>query len=125
TKQLAKRYTENAEAYQFYLKGRYFVTTKRTEEWIKRGIEYFQKAIDLDPNFALAFTGIADAYGFLASSTGGWSPHKAYPLAKAAAMKALEIDDTLGEAHCSLGFSHLLYDWNFSEAGNQFKRALE
>ncbi|MET0753620.1 MAG: protein kinase [Pyrinomonadaceae bacterium] len=124
-KQLAKRYTENAEAYQFYLKGRYFVTTKRTEEWIKKGIEYFQKAIDLDPNFALAYTGIADAYGFLASSTGGWSPHKAYPLAKAAAMKALEIDDTLGEAHCSLGFSHLLYDWNLSEAGNQFKRALE
>jgi serine/threonine-protein kinase len=124
-KQMAKRYTENAEAYQFYLKGRYFVTTKRTEEWIKKGIEYFQKAIDLDPNFALAYTGIADAYGFLASSTGGWSPHKAYPLAKAAALKALEIDDTLGEAHCSLGFSHLLYDWNLSEAASQFKRSIE
>jgi serine/threonine-protein kinase len=124
-KQLAKRYTENTEAYQFYLKGRYFVTSKRTEEWIKKGIEYFQKAIDLDPNYALAYSGIADAYGFLASSTGGWSPHKAYPRARAAAQKALELDDALGEAHCSLGFSHLLYDWNWREAERQFKRAIE
>jgi serine/threonine-protein kinase len=124
-KQLAKRYTENTEAYQFYLKGRYFVTSKRTEEWIKKGIEYFQKAIDLDPNYALAFSGIADAYGFLASSTGGWSPHKGYPRAKAAAQKALEIDDALGEAHCSLGFSHLLYDWNWKEAASEFEKAIE
>jgi eukaryotic-like serine/threonine-protein kinase len=124
-KQLAKRYTENSEAYQFYLKGRYFVTSKRTEEWIKKGIEYFQKAIDLDPNYALAFAGIAEAYGFLASSTGGWSPREAYPKAEAAAMKALELDDTLGEAHCSLGFSRLLYDWNFAEAEREFKRAIE
>jgi TolB-like protein/Flp pilus assembly protein TadD len=124
-KQLAKRYTENTEAYQFYLKGRYFVTTKRTEEWIKKGIEYFQKAIDLDPNYALAYSGISEAYGFLASSTGGWSPHKAYPKAKAAALKALELDDALGEAHCSLGFSYLLYDWNFAEAEREFKRAIE
>lgn len=124
-KRIAKRYTDNAEAYQFYLKGRYFVTSKRTEEWIKKGIGYFQKAINLDPNYALAYTGISEAYGFLASSTGGWSPRKAYPRAKAAAMKALELDDALGEAHCSLGFSHLLYDWNFDEAEEHFKRAVE
>jgi TolB-like protein/Flp pilus assembly protein TadD len=124
-KQLSKRYTENSEAYQFYLKGRYFVTSKRTEEWIKKGIEYFQKAIDLDPNYALAYSGIAEAYGFLASSTGGWRPHDAYPKAEAAATKALELDDTLGEAHCSLGFSRLLYDWNFAEAEREFKRAIE
>lgn len=124
-KQLSKRYTENTEAYQFYLKGRYFVTSKRTEEWIKKGIEYFQKAIDLDPNYALAYSGIAEAYGFLASSTGGWSPREAYPKAEAAAMKALELDDTLGEAHCSLGFSQLLYDWNFAEAEREFKKAIE
>ena len=123
-KNLAKRYTDNTEAYQFYLKGRYFVTTKRTEEWIKKGIEYFQKAIDLDPNYALAFSGIAEAYGFLASSTGGWSPHKAYPKAEAAAMKALELDDSLGEAHCSLGFSRLLYDWDFAEAEHHFLEAI-
>jgi serine/threonine protein kinase/Flp pilus assembly protein TadD len=124
-KQLSKRYTENSEAYQFYLKGRYFVTSKRTEEWIKKGIEYFQKAIDLDPNYALAFSGIAEAYGFLASSTGGWRPHDAYPKAEAAALKALELDDSLGEAHCSLGFSRLLYDWNFPEAEREFEKAIE
>lgn len=124
-KQLAKRYTKNTEAYQFYLKGRYFVTSKRTEEWIKKGIEYFQKAIDLDPNYALAYSGIAEAYGFLASSTGGWSPRNAYPKSRAAALKALELDDALGEAHCSLGFSRLLYDWDFADAERQFKRAIE
>ncbi len=124
-KKLAKRYTDNSEAYQLYLKGRYFVTTKRTEKFIKKGIGLFQKAIDLDPNYALAFSGIAEAYGFLASSTGGWSPHKAYPKSKAAALKALEIDDALGEAVCSLGFSRLLYDWDFAEAEKNFKRAIE
>jgi serine/threonine protein kinase/Tfp pilus assembly protein PilF len=123
-KKLAKRYTRNAEAYQFYLKGRYFVTAKRTEEWIKKGIEYFQKAVDLDPSYALAYSGIAEAYGFLASSTGGWPPHEAYPKAKAAALKALEIDDTLGEAHCSLGFFRLLYDWNWTQAEREFKKAI-
>jgi eukaryotic-like serine/threonine-protein kinase len=124
-KQLSKCYTENTEAYQFYLKGRYFVTTKRTEQWIKKGIEYFQKAIDLDPNYALAYSGIAEAYGFLASSTGGWSPRKAYPKAKAAARRALELDDALGEAHCSLGFSYLLYDWDFAEAEREFQKAVQ
>ena len=124
-KKLAKHYTDNAEAYQLYLKGRYFVTTKRTEKFIKKGIGLFQKAIDLDPNYALAYSGIAEAYGFLASSTGGWAPHKAYPKAKAAALKALEIDDRLAEAYCSLGFSRLLYDWDFTGAERDFKRAIE
>ncbi len=124
-KKLAKHYTENAEAYQLYLKGRYFVTTKRTEKFIKKGIGLFQKAIDLDPNYALAYSGIAEAYGFLASSTGGWSPHKAYPKSKAAALKALEIDDRLAEAYCSLGFSRLLYDWDFADAEKNFKKAIE
>lgn len=124
-KRLVKRYTENSEAYKFFLKGRYFVTTKRTEEWIKRGIEHFQQAIDLDPNYALAYSGLADAYAFLASSTGGWSPREAYPKAKAAALKALEIDEALGEAHSSLGFFSLLYDWNLPEAEREFKRAIE
>jgi eukaryotic-like serine/threonine-protein kinase len=124
-KRLVKRYTENSEAYKFYLKGRYFVTTKRTEEWIKRGIEHFQQAIDLDPNYALAYSGLADAYAFLASSTGGWSPREAYPKAKAAALKALEIDEALGEAHSNLGFFSLLYDWNLPEAEREFKRSIE
>jgi tetratricopeptide (TPR) repeat protein len=122
---LQKRYTENTEAYQFYLKGRYFVTQKRTENWIKKGIGYFQKAIDLDPNYALAYSGMAEAYCFLGSSTGGWAPRKAYPKAKAALLKALELDDALPEAHSTLGFAHLLYDWNFVEAESQFKRAIQ
>lgn len=124
-KRLRKRYTDNTEAYQFYLKGRYFVIAKRTEEWIKKGIEYFQQAIDLDPNYALAYAGIAEAYGFLASSTGGWAPRDAYPKAKAAAEKALELDQELAEAHCSLGFARLLYDWDFPGARASFQRALK
>jgi serine/threonine protein kinase/Flp pilus assembly protein TadD len=123
-KRLAKRYTENNEAYHLYLKGRYY-TSKRTGEWIQKGIEHFQQAIDLDPNYALAYVGLADAYGFLASSTGGWAPREAYPKAKAAASKALELDDSLGEAHCSLGFFRLLFDWDFAAAEREFKRAME
>lgn len=124
-KQLKKSYTDNTKAYQYYLKGRYFVTTNRTEEWIKKGISYFKKAIALDPDYALAYAGLAEAYGFLASSTGGWLPRKAFPKAKTAALEALEIDDALGEAHCSLGFFYLLYDWNFEAAEREFKRAIE
>jgi TolB-like protein/Flp pilus assembly protein TadD len=123
-RRLSKRYTKNTEAYQLYLKGRYY-TNKRTGEWIKKGIECFQQATDLDPAYALAYAGMADAYAFLASSTGGLPPTECYPKAKAAAMKALEIDDMLAEAHTSLGFAHLLYDWEFTEAEREFKRAIK
>src|SRR5882724_6164629 len=123
-KRLAKRYTEITEAYHFYLKGRYY-TNKRTTEWINKGIEQFQQAIERDPNYALAHAGLADAYAFLASSTGERPPAEWYPKAKAAALKALELDAALAEAHTSLGFSRLLYDWDFEEAGREFKRAIE
>ncbi|MGB7923615.1 MAG: hypothetical protein WCF57_10255 [Pyrinomonadaceae bacterium] len=123
-KRLAKRYTENTAAYDLYLKGRYY-TNKRTGEWIKKGIECFQQATDLDPNYALAYGGMAAAYAFLASSTGGLPPVECYPKAKAAATKALEIDDSLAEAHTSLGFAHLLYDWDFAKAERAFKRAIK
>ena len=123
-KRLVKRYTENTAAYDLYLKGRYY-TNKRTGEWIKKGIECFQQATDLDPGYALAYGGMADAYAFLASSTGGLPPVECYPKAKAAAMKALEIDESLAEAHTSLGFAHLLFDWDFTEAEREFKRALK
>jgi TolB-like protein/Flp pilus assembly protein TadD len=123
-KRLVKRYTENTAAYHLYLKGRYY-TNKRTEEWIKKGIDYFQQAIETDPNYALAYAGLADAYAFLASSTGGLPPRETYPQAKAAAEKALLIDDALAEAHTSLGFFHLMYDWNFKEAEREFKRAIK
>ena len=121
---LVKRHTDNTEAYRLYLKGRHFVH-KRTPDWIKKGVECFLQAIDLDPNYALAYAGLAEAYGFLASSTGGQPPREAYPKAKAAATKALELDETLGEAHCTLGFFRLLYDWDFAAAENEFRRAIE
>jgi len=121
---LIKRYTDNTEAYRLYLKGRHFVH-KRTPDWIKKGVECFLQASDFDPNYALAYAGLAEAYGFLASSTGGQRPREAYPKAKAAATKALELDETLGEAHCTLGFFRLLYDWEFTAAENEFKRAIE
>ncbi|MGH9855119.1 MAG: protein kinase domain-containing protein, partial [Blastocatellia bacterium] len=121
---LVKRYTDNTEAYRLYLKGRHFVH-KRTPDWIKKGVECFSQARDLDPNYALAYAGLAEAYGFLASSTGGQRPHEAYPRAKAAATKALELDEALGEAHCTLGFFRLLYDWDFAAAEEEFKRAIE
>jgi eukaryotic-like serine/threonine-protein kinase len=121
---LIKRYTDNTEAYRLYLKGRHFVH-KRTPDWIKKGVECFLQASDLDPNYALAYAGLAEAYGFLASSTGGQRPREAYPKAKAAATKALELDETLGEAHCTLGFFRLLYDWDFAAAENEFRRAIE
>lgn len=123
-KRLAKRYTESTEAYHFYLKGRFY-TNKRTTEWIEKGIEHFKQAIERDPKYALAYAGLADAYAFLASSTGERAPGDAYPQAKAAALKALELDDALAEAHTSLGFFRLLYDWDFVEAGREFKRAIE
>jgi serine/threonine protein kinase/Flp pilus assembly protein TadD len=121
---LAKRYTDNIEAYHLYLKGRYY-NNKRTPEWIRKAIEHFQQAIDVDPNYALAYAGLADSYAFLASATGGQRPRESYPLAKAAALKALELDDTLGEAHCSLGFFRLLYDWDFVAAEREYNRAVE
>jgi serine/threonine protein kinase/Tfp pilus assembly protein PilF len=123
-RKLVKHYTDNTEAYHLYLKGRH-CNSKRTAPWIKKGIEFFQQAIDLDPNYALAYAGIADSYGFLASATGGHPPRDVYPKAKAAALKALELDETLGEAHCSLGFFHLLYDWDFAAAEREYKRAIE
>ncbi|HVG32824.1 MAG TPA: tetratricopeptide repeat protein [Pyrinomonadaceae bacterium] len=123
-KRLIKRYTENTEAYHLYLKGRYYVN-RRTGEWLKKGIDYFQKAIKLDPNYALAYAGLADAHALLGSSTGGLPPKETFPKAKAAALKALEIDKALCEAHTSLGFSKLLYDWDFAGARQSFKRAIK
>ena len=98
---MAKSYTANPEAYQDYLKGRYW-WNKRTEEGFNKGIEYFQQAIAKDPTYALAYAGLADCYSSLGVS-GFVPPKEAYPKAKEAALKALELDDTLAEAHASLG----------------------
>jgi serine/threonine protein kinase/Tfp pilus assembly protein PilF len=122
-KQLTKRYTENTEAYQLYLKGRYY-WNKRTIEGLKKGIEYFLQAIESDPNYALAYAGLADSYNILASYS-ALSSTDAFPRAKAAAMKALELDDKLAEAYASLAFVKFGYDWDWAGAERAFKRALE
>ena len=107
---LTKHYTDNTEAYQLYLKGRYH-WNKRTGEGIRRGIDYFRQAIELDPRYALAYSGIADCYNYLGINTiGGLASSEVMPKAKAAAIKSLEIDDKLAEAHTSLAQTEFLYD---------------
>jgi eukaryotic-like serine/threonine-protein kinase len=120
---VTKRYTENAEAYQLYLKGRYF-WNKRTGEGLKESIKYFNQAIERDPNYALAYAGLADAY-VLFSGYAVSTPQDSYPKAKAAARRALELDDTLAEAHAALGLEMFAYEWNAAEASREFRRAIE
>jgi DNA-binding winged helix-turn-helix (wHTH) protein/Flp pilus assembly protein TadD len=121
-RRLTKRYTEDIEAYQAYLKGRYF-WNKRTGEGIKKGIEYFRQAIEIDPLYALAYAGLADSYNVLGIYSAS-TPKEIFPKAKAAAVKALEIDDTLAEAHTSLAFVLHRFDWAWTEAEREFQRAL-
>jgi serine/threonine-protein kinase len=121
-KRLTRRYTENTEAYQLYLKGRYF-WNRRTEEGLRKGIEYFKLAIEADPVYALAYTGLADCYNMLC----WWNivpTREAFPKAKAAALKALALDQTLAEAHASVGGINET-DWNWKTAEREYKRALE
>jgi TolB-like protein/Flp pilus assembly protein TadD len=123
SKGITKRYTNSNEAYQLYLKGRYSFA-KRTKDDMQRAIEYFQRAIDLDPNFALAYARISEAYGSMPAYP-YLRPNEAFPKAKTAAQKALEIDPTLSEAHTFLAYSLAIYDWNWPEAEREFKRAIE
>lgn len=123
-RQIAKRYTDNEEAFRLYIKGRFF-WNKRTAEGLKMAIDYFQ-AIEKDPTYALAYSGIADSYIVLASwSVNNLSPHEAMPKAKAAALKALEIDNTLAEAYTSLADVGLLYDWDWPMVERNFRRAID
>ncbi|HEY6266857.1 MAG TPA: protein kinase [Candidatus Acidoferrum sp.] len=120
---LAKRDTKNVEAYQLYLRGRYF-WNKRTSEGVKQGLAYFQQAIEKDPGYALAYAGVADSY---AVGDGGWlglTGNEARPKAKAAALKALELDDSLAEAHTTLADTYLYYEWDFIKADQEFRRAI-
>lgn len=122
-KRLTKRYTENAEAYQLYLKGRYF-WNKRTEDGFNRGIAQFKQAVEKDSHYALAYSGLADCY--LGMTLYNFAaPYEAMPKAKEAALNALAIDNTLAEAHASLAHVLMNYDWNWSEAENHFKTSLE
>ena len=119
---LAKRYTENVAAHEAYLKGRYF-WNKRTREGDRKAAEYFEQAIRLDPSYALAYAGLADCYQILPPY--GVVPPDAVAKAKTAARKALELDETLAEAHASLAVIKHAYDWDFAGAEGEFKRALE
>ena len=120
---MMKHFTENPEAYQLYLKGRFY-WNKRTEESYQKAIDYFRQAIEKDPNYALAYTGLADCYSFL-SSQGIRPPGDVFPLAKQAAGKAIEIDNSLSEAHTSLAYVKLYYDWDWGGAEQEYKRAIE
>jgi TolB-like protein/tetratricopeptide (TPR) repeat protein len=120
---IAARPTVNTEAHQLYLKGRFF-WNKRTGNDLKKSIDYFQQAITADPNYALAYAGVADAYVFLPGYTAG-TPQDCYPKAMAAAKKALELDDTLAEAHTTLALAIWYYDFDFSQANREFRRAIE
>src|SRR5258705_3234567 len=123
TKGITKHYTDNNDAYQLYLKGR-FHFAKRTKDDILKSIEYFQQAIKLDPNFALAHARIAEAYNQMPVYP-YLSPDESFPRAKGAAQRALAIDPTLSEAHAALGNTLTSYDWNWTEAESSFKRSLE
>lgn len=122
-RRLTKRYTESAEAYQAYLKGRYF-WDKSTPDGIAKAIEYFKQAIGIDANYALAYAGLADSY-ILLGVHGVIPQHEAVPKARAAAKKALEIDGTLAEAHFSLAVISRDYELDWPEAERHYRRAIE
>jgi tetratricopeptide (TPR) repeat protein len=119
---LVKRYTQDPDAYNFYLQGR-VEWNKRTETSLKRSIELYQEAIARDPNFALAYAGIADAYSFL-GRLGLAAPTEVFPKAKEAAEKALEIDDSLAEGYVALALIKYNYEWNWFDAEVDFNWAI-
>jgi DNA-binding SARP family transcriptional activator len=122
---LAGRQTESNEAYHAYLRGRYF-WNKRTEGGLKKGIEHFRQAIELDPCYAPAYAGLAESYVVLGSfGVGALAPAEAFPRAKEAATRALEIDGTLAEARAALAYALASYDWDWDAAQREFLRAIE
>ncbi len=120
-KKLTTRKTENWEAYNLYLKGRYY-WEKFTEDDMRKAVDYFQQAIAKDPSYALAYAGLADAYHELAYTS---PPSEMMPRSKAASMKALQLDDSVSDAHASLGWVLWRYDWNFVEAEKEFRRGID
>ena len=122
-RQLAKRYTDNIEAYQLYLKGRFF-WNKFNEEGLNKAIDYFKQAIALDPNYALAYSGLSVSYN-VQGAIGVLPPAETWKDAKWTAEKAVALDDSLGEAHSALGGVKLLYDWEWMAADRELKRAIE
>lgn len=123
-KLVTKRSTENTEAYRLYITGRYFWNKRSSIESLRKSTEYYEQAIAIDPQYALAYTGLADCYQLLAEYLAA-PPAEGFAKARAAAKKALEIDDRLPEAHTSLAYTLAFYDWDFAAAEDAFKRALE
>jgi tetratricopeptide (TPR) repeat protein len=117
------RYTSNPAAYHLYLKGRYW-WNRRTQAALSEGIKYFEQAIAQDPGFALAYTGLSDSYALHLDYRGA-PVREGMERAKAMALKALELDESLAEAHTSLGWVTFVYDWDWAAAGAQFRRAIE
>jgi serine/threonine protein kinase/Tfp pilus assembly protein PilF len=122
-KRLRKKPTQDPQAYQDYLRGRFY-WNKRTEDGVKRGIEYFQRAVEKDPGYPLPYVGLADSYNILGYYAYA-APRDVFPKAKAAALRALEIDGTLTEAHASLGYVQLYYEWDWSGAEREFQGVIE
>jgi TolB-like protein/Tfp pilus assembly protein PilF len=122
-KRLTKPDTENTEAYQLYLKGRFY-WNKFTEDGFRKSIEYFKQAVEKDPSYGLAYSGLADSYILLGES-GFVSPKEAFPLARAYAENALQLDEAYAEAHLSLGLVKLLYDWDLAGAERELRRGKE
>jgi tetratricopeptide (TPR) repeat protein len=118
-----KQYTANPEAYQLYLKGRFY-WNKRTAADLQKAIPFFEQAIEKDPNYALAYSGLADSYALLTAYSNE-PPRELMPKAKEAALKALALDDKLAEAHASLGQIAAYYDYDFATAERQYRRAIE
>ena len=119
---LTKRYTSDTQAYELYLKGRFFWSHSRLES-TEKAIEFFKEAIQKDPNYSLAFSGLADCYRILPISSDVRS-REAFPKAKEASLRALEIDGQLDEAHCSLGWIKLWYEWDWAAAETSFRQEL-
>jgi eukaryotic-like serine/threonine-protein kinase len=119
----SNRHTENVEAYALYLRGRY-AWNKRTSEGVSEGIKYFEDAIALDPSYALAYTGLADSFA-LHIDYRNVPVHEGFEKAKSYARKAIELDDSLAEAHASLAWSLFIYDWDWDGAAKAFRRAIE
>ncbi|HXM33001.1 MAG TPA: tetratricopeptide repeat protein [Chthoniobacterales bacterium] len=122
-KAIAKHPTANPEAYELYLKGRFF-WNKRTGADLQTSLQYFEQAIAKDPNYALAYAGLAESYVLLGLYAVG-PPEQSVPKARAAAKKALELDGTLAEAHTALGLTLALYDWDFAASAKEFESAIE
>lgn len=122
-KKIQRRHTASPAAYELYLEGRFY-WGKRTESGLAHAMDFFERAIELDPNYALAFSGLADCYN-LQDDWGNSAPRDSFPKARAAAEKAISLDDSLAEAHVSLAMVREAYDWDWVGAEQEFKRAIE